>query len=52
MFYKQKKSQMKPVIMLSTFFGAYDVAHRKDDNKSVPAIADSFNKHMTGIDKS
>ena len=33
-------------------FGAYDVAHRKDDNKSVPAIADSFNKHMTGIDKS
>ena len=43
---------MKPVIMLSIFFGAYDVVHRKDDSKSVPAIADSDNKHMGGTDKS
>ena len=52
MSYKQKKSQTKPVIMLSTFVGAYDVAHRKDVSKSVPATADSYNKHMGGIDKS
>ena len=52
MSYKQKKSQTKPVIMLSTFVGAYDVAHHKDVSKSVPAIADSYNKHMEGIDKS
>ena len=52
MSYKQKKGQMKVVIMLSTFVGAYDVAHCKDDSKSVPAIADSYNKHMGGIDKS
>ena len=45
MSYKQKKSQTKHVIMLSTFVGAYDVAHHKDDSKSVPAIADSYNKH-------
>ena len=30
--YKQKKSQRKPVIMLSTFVGACDVAPRKDDS--------------------
>ena len=29
MSYKQKKSLMKPVIMLSTFVRAYDVAHCK-----------------------
>ena len=52
MFYKQKKSQTKPAIMLPTFVGTYDVAHCKDDSKSVPAIADSYNKHMGGIDKS
>ena len=52
MSYKQKKSQTKPVIMLSTFVGAYDVAHCKDYNKSVPAIVDTCNKHMGGIDKS
>ena len=52
MSYKQKKSQTKPVIMLSTFVGAYDVAHCKDDSKSVPVIADSCNKHMGGIGKS
>ena len=43
--YKQQKSQMKPVIMLSTFLGAYDVVHCKDDSKSVPAIVDIYNKH-------
>ena len=45
MSYKQQKSQMKPVIMLSTFLGAYDVVHCKDDSKSVPAIVDIYNKH-------
>ena len=38
--------------MLSTFVGSYDVAHCKDDSKSVPAIADSYNKRIGGIDKS
>ena len=38
--------------MLSTFVGAYVVAHHKDDRKSVPAIANSYNKHMGEIDKS
>ena len=52
MSYKQKKSQMKPVIMLSTFLGANDVAHCKDDSKSVPATVDTYNKHMGGIGKS
>ena len=52
MSYKQKKSQTKPVIMLSTFVGAYDVAHCKDVSKSKLAIADSYNKHMGGVDKS
>ena len=51
MSYKQKKSQTKPNIMLSTFVGAYDVAHCKDDSKSVPAIVDSYNKHKGGINK-
>ena len=52
--YKQQKSQMKPVIMLSTFLGAYDVVHYcKDDSKSVPpAIVDIYNKHVGGIDRS
>ena len=49
---KQKESQTKPVIMLSTFVGAYDVAHHKDDSKSVPAIVGSYNKLMGEIDKS
>ena len=52
MSYKQTKSQTKPVTMLSTFVGAYDVFHRKDDSKSGPPIADSYNKHMGGINKS
>ena len=52
MSYKQKKSQTKPVIMLSTFVGAYDVAHHKDVSKSVSAIADSSSKHMGGNDRS
>ena len=49
---KQKKSQTKPVIMLSTFVGAYDVAHHKDDSKSVPAIVDSYKKLMGWIGRS
>ena len=52
MSYKQKKNQTKPVIMLSAFVEAYDVAHRKYVSKSVPPIANSYNKHMGGIDKS
>ena len=52
MSYKQKKNQTKPVIMLFAFVGAYDVAHRKYVSKSVPPIANSYNKHMGGIDKS
>ena len=51
MLYKQNKSQTKPVIMLSRFVGVYDDPHRKDDSKSVPAIADSYNKHMGGTVK-
>ena len=50
--YKQKKGQTKPVILLSTFVGSYDVAHCKDYSKLVPAIVDTYNKHMGGIDKS
>ena len=46
---KQKESQTKPVIMLSTFVGAYDVGHHKDDSKSVPAIVDSYKKLMGWI---
>ena len=38
--------------MLSTFVGAYDVAHCKDVSKSVPATAGNYNKNMGGIDKS
>ena len=38
--------------MLSTFVGVYDVAQCKDDRKSIPAIVDTYNKHMGGIDKS
>ena len=49
---KQKKNQTKPVIMLSTFVGAYDVAHHKDVSKPVSAIADSSSKHMGGNDRS
>ena len=41
MSYKQKKRQTEPVIMLSTFVAVYYVAHRKDDRKSVTAIADT-----------
>ena len=52
MSYKQKKNQTKPVIMLSAFVGAYDVAHRKYVSKSATPIANSYNKHMGGIDKS
>ena len=49
MSYKQKKSQTKAVIMLSTFVRAYDVGYCKEDSKSVPAIVDSYNKHMGGL---
>ena len=52
MSYKQQKSQMEPVIMLSAFLGEYDVVHCKVDSRPVPAIVDIYNKHMGGIDKS
>ena len=38
--------------MLSTFVRGYDVTYHKDDSKSVPAIADSYKKHMGEIDMS
>ena len=41
MSYKQKKSQTKPIVMLSTFCGAFDMPHRKKVDKTIPAIVDS-----------
>ena len=40
MLYWQKQSQNKPVIILSTFCGAFDVLHRKKEDKVVPAMVD------------
>ena len=40
MSYRQRQSQSKPVIMLSTFCGASDVPYRKKANKTIPATAD------------
>ena len=52
MSYRQKQSQNKPVIMLSTFSGAFDVPHRKKENKVVPAMVDLYNQNMGGVDSS
>lgn len=52
MSYRQKKSQNKPVIMLSTFCGAFNVPHRKKKDKSIPAIVDMYNQSMGGVDSS
>ena len=52
MSYKQKKSQTKPIVMLSTFCGAFDVPHRKKVDKTIPAIVDSYNQSMGGVDSS
>ena len=52
MSYWQKQYQNKPVIMLSTFCGAFDVPHRKKADKTIPAIADMYNQSMGGVDSS
>ena len=52
MSYKQKKNQTKPVIMLSAFVGAYDVAHRKYVSKSVPPIATNIWEGLTRVTRS
>ena len=39
-------SQSKPVIMLSTFCGAFDVPHRKKADKTIPALADMYSENM------
>ena len=52
MSYRQKQSQNKPVIMLSTFCGAFDVPHRKKEDKVVPAMVDLYNQNMGGVDSS
>ena len=52
MLYQQKQPQNKPVIMLSTFSGAFDVPHRKKENKVVPAMVDLYNQNMGGVDSS
>ena len=44
MSYRQKKSQSKPVLMLSTYKGAYSVPHRKHADKVIPAITDTSNQ--------
>ena len=48
MSYRQKKSQSKPVLMLSTYKGAYSVPHRKHADKVIPAITDTYNQSMGG----
>ena len=50
MSYRQKKSQNKPVLMLSTFKGAYSVPHRKKAYQTIPAMVDSYNQCMGGVD--
>ena len=50
MSYRQKKSQNKPVIMISTFCGTFDVPHRKKADKTIPAIVQMYNQSMGGVD--
>ena len=52
MSYRQKQPQNKPVIMLSTFSGAFDVPHQKKENKVVPSMVDLYNQNMGGVDSS
>ena len=52
MSYRQKQSHNKPVIMLLTFCGAFDVPDRKKANKTFPAILDMYNQSMGGVDSS
>ena len=52
MSYRQKQPQKKPVIMLSTFSGAFDVPHQTKENKVVPAMVDLYNQNMGGVDSS
>ena len=52
MSYRQKKSQNKPVIMMSTYKGAYSVPHRKKDDVMIPAMVDTYNQSMGGVDSS
>ena len=41
----------KPAVMLSTFFFfAFDVVHRKKEDKVVPAMVDLYNGNMGGVD--
>ena len=44
--------QNKPVIMLPTFCGAFDVLHRKKEDKIVPAMVDLYNRNMGDVDSS
>ena len=37
--HNDRKRQNKPVIMLPTFCGAFDVPHHKKEDKVVPATA-------------
>ena len=46
----QKQSQNKPVIMLSTFCGAFDAPHRKKADKTIPAIVDMYNQSIGSVD--
>ena len=52
MLYWQKQSQNKPVIMLSTFCGAFNIPHCKKEDKVVSAMVDLYNQNMGGVDLS
>ena len=52
MSYCQKQSQTKPLIMLSTFCGAFDVPQRKSEDKTIPAMVDMYNQNMGAVDSS
>ena len=52
MSYRQKQSQGKPLIMLSSFYGAYNVPHRKKEDKVIPRMVDGYNRNMGGVDSS
>ncbi len=52
MAYKQKKTQSKHLIMLSTFWGASNVPHRKKQDATNPKVVDNYNQNMGGVDSS